>query len=567
MGEEGGVLRVELAKRVSREVRLAAALVAATVMVLSGWQTWSHHDDQMAAAERLASALVRAAEERVGGSLRSIDLLLQDIAKEVAAQPLPDEVTFTAYLTARAAAYPEAKTVFVVGQEGISRYATASGSTNIHVADRAYFLESRASKDDPSLYLSEPLTSRALGTKVIFAARPIVDDGGDFKGVVVATLNPRFFLEAVASITAGGSARGLLMHRDGTVYAREPDPDKFLGVKMVNSPMLISLAKADSGTYRALSPFDGLDQIVAYRSLAHYPLVVGVGVPLDGFMAAWRRSAAITALVNALLAAVAFALAFVLDRRRDERLRSQALLENQQAELTRHAEALERSNAELRQLSHVAAHDLQEPLRNITNYLGLLERRHGSHLEGEARDAVDIAIEGSRRLHRLIRDLQEFSEIGVHERPAERIEVARLLRDALDALAPAIEASQARITHDSLPAVVADAALLGTLLMQLLRNALIFRRTDEPPAVHVSAVREGGEWVFSVADNGIGIDPDYHDRIFRIFQRLHAQESYEGTGIGLALCKKIVEWYGGRIWVESAEGQGSTFFFTLPAPE
>ena len=223
---------------------------------------------------------------------------------------------------------------------------------------------------------------------------------------------------------------------------------------------------------------------------------------------------------------------------------------------------LERSNKELEQFAYVASHDLQEPLRMISSYTQLLERRYSDKLDEKGHKFIDYAVDGAIRMQRLINDLLEFSRVSTRGKPLQPVDVNRVLGSVRINLSVAIQEANAQVTSDELPTVMADETQLVQLLQNLVGNAIKFRGS-EPPHVHVSAQVATTECVFAVRDNGIGIAPEYFERIFVIFQRLHARGEYPGTGIGLAVCRRIVERHGGRIWVESAPGQGSTFFFAL----
>jgi PAS domain S-box-containing protein len=239
----------------------------------------------------------------------------------------------------------------------------------------------------------------------------------------------------------------------------------------------------------------------------------------------------------------------------------------------RYAADLERSNRELEQFGYVISHDLREPLRMVSSFLRLLEQRYGDQLDAKGKEFIDYAVDGAERMQDMIRALLNLSRVETRGEPLAPVDCEVVLKRTLNALQRTIKENEAEITHDPLPTVMADQAQLGQIFQNLIANAIKFRKEDEAPRVHISASptpqptsRTGErEWVFSVEDNGIGLDPNQANRIFQVFQRLHTEEEYPGLGLGLALCKRIVERHGGRIWVESEPGAGSTFYFTLEA--
>jgi PAS domain S-box-containing protein len=229
-----------------------------------------------------------------------------------------------------------------------------------------------------------------------------------------------------------------------------------------------------------------------------------------------------------------------------------------------HAEKLARSNAELERFAYVASHDLQEPLRMVASFTQLLSKRYSGKLDETADRYIDFAVDGAKRMQQLIADLLAYSRVSNKEIEPRQTDSQALVVTAAENLQVAIEESGASVDWDPLPEVWADQTQFIQLLQNLLANAIKFRQKDAAPRIHVSAEDAGGEWRFSVQDNGIGIDPRHADRIFQIFQRLHTRADYPGTGIGLAVCQKVVERHGGKIWVESEPGAGSTFRFTIP---
>ncbi len=225
---------------------------------------------------------------------------------------------------------------------------------------------------------------------------------------------------------------------------------------------------------------------------------------------------------------------------------------------------LKRSNDELQQFAYVASHDLQEPLRMVASYTQLLAKRYKGRLDSEADEFIAYAVDGSNRMQGLIRDLLAYSRAGTNGKALRDVSSEKALKEALSNLRVTIQESGALVTHDSLPTITSDDTQLVQVFQNLVGNAIKYR-SSEVPQVHVSATKNGGkEWIFSVRDNGLGIDPQYFGRIFVLFQRLHGREEYKGTGIGLTICKKIVERLGGKIWVESQPEKGSTFHFALP---
>jgi light-regulated signal transduction histidine kinase (bacteriophytochrome) len=270
--------------------------------------------------------------------------------------------------------------------------------------------------------------------------------------------------------------------------------------------------------------------------------------------------------VDAVIAAVNMLAEDFAERERQlrdaETLRSAA--EAEQRRLTQHATALERSNAALNEFALVASHDLQEPLRLVAGYTDLLEQRFSAQLGPDGMRYLSFAADGARRMQQLIVDLLAYCQVGAATLALAEVDVRGIAEAATKDLQASIAEAGGQVTILELPTLRGDARQLHSLFLNLIGNAMKYRG-DEPPQVDISATRRGNHYCFAVADNGIGIEPRFARRIFDMFQRLHSRSKYAGTGIGLSLCRKVVEAHGGQIWVEPGKPHGSVFLFTLPA--
>ncbi|MBN1180010.1 MAG: response regulator [Anaerolineae bacterium] len=274
----------------------------------------------------------------------------------------------------------------------------------------------------------------------------------------------------------------------------------------------------------------------------------------------------------ALLSTLAAQVAVTLENARLFEQAQREIAERVAAEqaLAKKAAELERSNDELRQFAYIISHDLQEPLRVVGSYTQLLAQRYEGQLDEEADEFIAYVVDGAKRMQAMIKGLLAYTQVGIKGKDLEPVDAQAILERALSGLQVAIQESQVKIESARLPTVMADDLQLSQVFQNLVSNAIRFQPppaddAHAPPHVHISASRQGSEWLFAVHDNGIGFDPKHSERIFEIFQRLHTQTEYPGTGIGLAVCKKIIERHNGRIWAESEPGNGATFYFTLPA--
>ena len=403
---------------------------------------------------------------------------------------------------------------------------------------------------------------------VLFSA-PLDDSGGDFQGTVTSRMPLEHFraiLEQEDVQERAEAADWLLLDRDGRILLQKHR--RTISPAPLQSPSFQRAAQGPQGSgfledarERDGTPVvTGFAKTGGYRDFAGFGWIVLVQVDRAEAYAPINRLVWMVGLIGLLIIAPLTGFGIVtsrnLARERQELLRARHELEKSIAELAR-------SNSDLQQFAYVASHDLQEPLRMVASYTQLLGKRYKGRLDDDADEFIAYAVNGANRMQALIQDLLAFSRVDSQGQRFEQTSVETLLGYALDNLKSVIDETGAVVTHGPLPTVMADERQFLHLLQNLLSNAIKFRGS-EPPRIHLSAERRGAEWLFSLHDNGIGIDPQYSERIFVLFQRLHTTAEYPGTGIGLALCKKIVERHGGRIWMESQLGQGATFYFTLP---
>jgi signal transduction histidine kinase len=400
-------------------------------------------------------------------------------------------------------------------------------------------------------------------------AAPVYDSSGRIVELVVSSVplervQAVFDQEGRLSTTVEDTYGWLLVSPDGVILAQKMSSDSSAAPSQYRLDPRIA-AGGGKGYVEQADPQRRIDILTGYARGRGYGNFPGfnwiVLVTLDRHLAyvsidrlLWSVGT-IGLLVVAPLTGFGIWASWKLGREHQNLTMTRQDLEKSVAELAR-------SNDELQQFAYVASHDLQEPLRMVSSYTQLLAKRYKGKLDSDADDFIAYAVDGANRMQKLIQDLLAYSRVSRQAGEPEIVSAETILGHVLYNLQMALEESGAVVTHDPLPTVRVDERQLLQLFQNLVSNAIKFRGPD-PLRIHVSAKRVGQEWLFSVCDNGIGIDPQYAERIFVIFQRLHTREDYPGTGIGLAICRKIVERHGGRIWVESEVGKGATFYFTL----
>ncbi len=431
-------------------------------------------------------------------------------------------------------------------------------------------------------YVSDFFLRPAEPKRYVFAMSvPVKEQSGNVVGILVFHPKEGYFRDVLSGMHIGKGFVYLVDKNGHLVYHPGYKLDRVFDFSSISA-----VSKVNKGLTGSEKGIDAVDKEVVVSTF--HPMKWGWGVvmqrpekevlqPVEKVIIGLFLFAGISILIGAIIAYDGMELLYSIrslsvklqekekvERQINEKLQVQ-LGERRQAEqkLERTLVDLERSNRELEQFAYVASHDLQEPLRKVTSFTELLEKRYKEQLGPDADRYIGYIVDGAKRMSLLINDLLTFSRIGTGTKKFTNTDCSNVLKRTLDDLQYQIRESGAVITFDDLPLVIADELQIGMVFQNLISNAIKFHR-DELPRVHVSVRSDGNDWIFSVSDNGIGIEKEFLDRIFVMFQRLHTKEEYSGTGIGLSICKKVVERHGGDIWVESELGKGSTFYFKLP---
>lgn len=497
----------------------------------------------------------------------------------------------------------------------ISRWPTPSTTAETLLirrdGDDALFLNQLLFGENTALTLRIPLTSHDVPAVKAALGETGIVEGKDYRGVrviadvravpdspwflvsrmdwseVYAPLRERLWqtvvLVGVALLGTGTSLAALWRHREAKLYRDRAEMSEALQLSderftkaFQTSPYAITFTRAEDGAFVEVNEaFSSMTGFTREEAVAGSSVGLNLWVneeDRDGVVAALRAGQAvagkeyqfrtksgevITGLFSAQMIQASRELCILSS------INDISDLKRAEHERERAVEDLKRSNKELEQFAYVASHDLQEPLRMVSSYVQLLAQRYEGQLDDKAQKYIAYAVDGALRMQQLIEDLLLYSRAGARGGSLESVDSGAALAAAIQNLTKTIEESGAVITHDELPLVRANAPQLAQVFQNLLSNAIKFHG-ESPPRVHVSAEDKGHEWVFSVNDQGIGIDPQYKDRVFVIFQRLHTRQEYPGTGIGLAVCQRIIERHGGRVWFESELGMGSTFYFSVP---
>jgi len=544
---------------------LLALMLMFYVLVVGGYIGFSlraEYEETLAQSERTTQDYARLLEEHTLRTLDASDLVVLRLLDRIDPNALSVQaVQESLWRQVRLiiAESPQTETLLVADAEGtVLLDARRYPARSANIAERDYFQALKTETNET--FVGKVIKDPESGAYVFTVARRILDENARFRGVVAATIPNTYFQQFYRRLNLGAH-HGLGVYKlDGAILVREPLlKEEDINRSMAQNPIYtLHLPKSPIGTYRGKSAYDGVVRVVSYRKLDEPPLLVWVSIAENDALAAWQgRAQRLVALGLASLLVMGLISLLVLRGFR----REQAA----QTELTVLNASLTRSNSDLEQFAYIASHDLQEPLRMVASYAQLMERRYRGRLDPDADTFISYIVEGAQRMRGMIRELLEYSRVDLNVRPTLMIEPEKALRQALDNLDAMIGASSALIEVGPLPkTALADFNQLVSLFQNLIGNGLKYQAPGNKPIIRIKGEDQETAWQFSIQDNGIGIEPQYFERIFLVFKRLHSRSAYPGDGIGLAHCKRIVERHGGRIWVHSVFGEGSTFHFELP---
>lgn len=522
------------------------------------WELGRDRDRVLRQAEADTANLARAFEEHIQRTIAGLDQTMLYIVAEYERAPArfvlkdaADRAVILRHVTMQLA---------VISADGMLADSTVSGFSRMDLSDREHFRVHQQSTAD-SLFISKPLLGRASGKWSIQMTRRLSHKDGRFAGVLVLSLDPLFLSNFYGSFDIGTKGAIRLIGRDGVIRAAS---DGTVGRAIPAPGVVENLFNAISGSERVAGPLDGEPRIASFRALADQPLLVWVGRSQSEVLAQHADTERTYLMVGTAVTVVLGAALLMLYRvvRRQEAITH--ALSVKKAELLASRERLRRYVADLERIAEIAAHDLQEPLRRVVAYAQLLSNHAQSVLDAESRDYVAHVVAGAHRMRKLVQDLEAF--VAVDHLPSTEtvVPAAAAMAAAAERLAEDVRRADASLVIGTLPFVAAEEKSLTEIFTQLVDNALRYRSPDRKPLIHVTARRDGELAVFSVRDNGMGIEERHLPRLFEIFHRLQGIDGRAGTGMGLAIVRRMVEHLGGRVWVESQVGSGSTFSFSLP---
>jgi signal transduction histidine kinase len=492
--------------------------------------------------ERVTKDLVRLLEEHALRTLDATEVVLLRVADRIGFKGLKtvtESLDDWVMINNLAESAPHIALIFIANADGQILSASSDRTPpQLNIAETDYF---RGIRNGGEVFIGQVSLNPVIKEYGFVLARRLDDKAGNFIGIVGAVIPTKYFQTFYQNLNIGGSPGLGVYTLDGWILVREPLKPEEVGRNMGKNPVYTKyLPQSPVGTYRGVSAYDGILRIVSYRKIESRQLLAWIAISTEDALNAWKDRVIRNAALGLIGLMVMLGLAFLVLRsiHREQR-QSQILAE---ANIS-----LERTNAELER------------------FAGLLKLRHAKDIDPELREYLGFMVGGAQCMKNLLLGLQRYTGLEIGPPPSVAIETEQCLKRAITRYADLIEKAGANITWNNLPSVKADGEQMVFLFEELINNAIEYRAQERVPQITISAERQGSMWRIDVADNGVGMEQQYATRVFRIFERLHANPDHEGTGIGLALCKKVVERHGGVIWVDAKPGEGSIFHFTLAA--
>jgi len=520
-------------------------------------------------AQSEVETLSRVLEEHALATVQKIDLALLDVQRHVK----PDDMRLRhgaigarsgelhVLLKSHRDNVPEVSLLHLINAQGEHIHSSLASLPGINLSDRPYFQRQR---DDAAagLVISAPIISRVTGKWTLVLCRRISFKDGSFAGTVQASLDMEYFQQLYRSLNLESHGLAALFDKDLSLVARFPPSEKDMGnVANVNARSYIEKGIFHA-TYHAKSALDGIDRIYSFRRVGNLPLFVFAGVAEDDYLAEWRQHVWQYGIGIVVFSMVV--IGFVVRQRRAEAAIFQLNAELEQRVAQRTAE-LETAIFDLENFNYSASHDLRIPLRAVDGFSRILLDEYAQQLDEEGRRLLNVVRDNSRKMAQLIDDMLAFSRTGHMTVTPVEINMEELVHEVMEELKPATAERDLKLVIGTLPSIFADRHMMRRVIVNLLSNAIKFTRQKATALIEVGAKTEGTETVFYVKDNGAGFDMKYADKLFGVFQRLHGVAEFEGTGIGLAVVKRIVARHGGRVWAEGRIDEGATICFSIPA--
>lgn len=565
--------RVASLRRLRLAVWAAFALLVSIIVAVSLSLIRYDREQALRRAESELLSLTRVLEEHVARCFGETEAALSEIAARVAQQGSIEnlgEPELQSLLRQRAANLPEAEFLFVEREDG-SLAADSSPPDRQGVEPREGALHKPAMPHQLSegVDIGSPLQSPLSGRWITPLTRQIFDASGKYLGTAGAAISHPYFEGMYKELQLAQRDTIMILHANrASLLIHHPPADALIGSSVASSPAIGLDLRQRSSIVTATLPGDPEERITAYRRLADRPLIVGTSRPVADALADYHahRERIITAagVMITLLAALALLLHQDTRRRDADRQILAELNASLEERVRRRTEELEHSNRELLNFSYSVSHDLRAPLRAINGFSHALEEDYGQKIDDTGREYLARLRKASLRMGELIDELQKLASVSRHTLRIEQTDVSAIAQDILDDLAAVSEGRPVQVHVEPGLTADADPTLIRNALENLLGNAWKFTRDSHPPIIHVGGRPHGAEKLFYVTDNGIGFDMEHANKLFQPFQQLHKREGFEGSGIGLASVRRIIERHGGTVWAESSPGAGTTMFFTLP---